>query len=40
MYEDRIQNYDPEFHEEYMIHPTSCHSSDFTSFRPYSVAGL
>ena len=22
MYEDRIQNYDPEIHEEYLIHDT------------------
>jgi len=27
MYEDRTQNYDPEFYEEYLIHdnPYSCH---------------
>jgi len=25
MYEDRTQNYDPEIHEEYMIHPFYCH---------------
>ena len=27
MYEDRIQDYDPEIHEEYLIqiHPSSCH---------------
>ena len=26
MYEDRTQNYDPEIHEEYLIHdtPSSC----------------
>jgi len=23
MYEDRIQNYDPEIHDEYLIHDTS-----------------
>jgi len=29
MYEDRIQNYDPEIHEQYLmrdrLHPFSCH---------------
>ena len=25
MYEDRTQNYDPEIHEEYLIHDTPCH---------------
>ena len=26
MYEDRIQNYDPEIQEEYLIHHTPIHS--------------
>jgi len=25
MYEDRTQNYDPEIHVSYMIHPSFCH---------------
>jgi len=27
MYEDRTQNYDPEIHEEYLVHdtPVPCH---------------
>jgi len=25
MYEDRIENYDPEIHEEYLIHPRHSH---------------
>ena len=41
MYEDRTQNYDPEVHEEYLIHDTytcSCHEQT-TNLASFSAAG-
>jgi len=32
MYKDRTQNYDPEIHEEYLIHDTPMTLSAATSF--------
>jgi len=34
MYEDQTQNYDPEIHEEYLIHCTFPIGTSFVMYRP------